>query len=148
MPVETLENMRILSNLETSTDKLLQIVLCGQPELENHLSRKDLRQLRQRIAVRANISPLSRKESLAYIRHRLSKAYSGETDIFTAAALARIVRKAKGNLRVINILCDNALITGTDTREKVSSRTARRSSTREVSEYERWRVAGPSFLLL
>jgi general secretion pathway protein A len=153
MPVETLENLRLLSNLETATDKLLQIVLCGQPELENHLGRNELRQLRQRIAVRAKISPLNLQESLEYIRHRLSKACSGETDLFTAAALARIVRKAKGNPRVINILCDNALITGYGYQEKkVSSRTAREIIVdlegKSSLKYQRWRIAGLSFLLL
>ena len=152
-PVETLENLRLLSNLETTTDKLLQIVLCGQPELEHHLGRKELRQLRQRIAVRARISSLSPQESLEYIRHRLSKALSKETDIFTAAALARIVRKAKGNPRVINILCDNALVTGYGYQEKkVSSRTAREiiadQDGKSSLKYQGWRVAGLSFLLL
>ena len=112
VPVETLENLRMLSNLESSEDKLLQIVLCGQTELESLLDRNELRQLKSRIAVRATISPLSRKESLAYIRHRLSMSSRKESDIFTKAALERIVRKAKGNPRSINILCDNALITG------------------------------------
>ena len=112
MPVETLENLRMLSNLESSEDKLLQIVLCGQTELEPLLDRNELRQLKSRIAVRATISPLRRKESLAYIRHRLSMSSRKESDIFTKAALERIVRKAKGNPRSINILCDNALITG------------------------------------
>ena len=112
VPVETLENLRMLSNLESSEDKLLQIVLCGQTELESLLDRNELRQLKSRIAVRATISPLSRKESLAYIRHRLSMSTRKESDIFTKAALKRIVRKAKGNPRSINILCDNALITG------------------------------------
>jgi general secretion pathway protein A len=125
MPVETLENLRMLSNLESSTDKLLQIVLCGQPELEQLLGRNELRQLKSRIAVRAVISPLSRQESLAYIRHRLSKSSREGTDIFTRAALERIVRTAKGNPRSINILCDNALITGFGSGEKkVSFRTA------------------------
>ncbi len=118
MPVETLENLRMLSNLESSADKLLQIVLCGQPELQQLLGRNELRQLKSRIAVRADISPLSRKESLAYIRHRLSKSSREGSDIFTRAALERIVRKAKGNPRMINILCDNALITGYGSGEK------------------------------
>lgn len=152
MPVETLENMRLLSNLETATDKLLQIVLCGQPELENHLGRKELRQLSQRIAVRASISPLSRKESLEYIRHRLSKAFC-DTEIFTPVALARIVDKAKGIPRVINILCDNALVTGYGYQEKkVSSRTAREIISdferKSSLKYLRWGVACVSFLLL
>ena len=153
MPVETLENLRLLSNLETAADKLLQIVLCGQPELENHLGRKELRQLSQRIAVRATISPLSRKESLEYIRHRISKAICEKTDIFTPAALARIIHKAKGIPRVINILCDNALITGYGYQEKkVSSRTAMEviaDLERKPSlKYQGWRIAGLSFLLL
>jgi len=125
MPVATLENLRMLSNLESSEDKLLQIVLCGQTELESLLDRNELRQLKSRIAVRAAISPLRRKESLAYIRHRLSMSLRKESDIFTKAALERIVRKAKGNPRSINILCDNALITGYGYDEKsVGYRTA------------------------
>ena len=125
MPVETLENLRMLSNLETPADKLLQIVLCGQPELEQLLGRNELRQLKNRIAVRATISPLSRKESLAYFHHRMSKSSKEGSDIFTRVALERIVRKAKGNPRSINILCDNALITGYGSGEKkVSFRTA------------------------
>jgi len=124
MPVETLENLRMLSNLESSADKLLQIVLCGQPELERLLGRNELRQLKSRIAVRATISMLSRQESLAYIHHRLSKSSRKGSDIFTRAALERIIRKAKGNPRSINILCDNALITGFGSGEKkVSFRT-------------------------
>lgn len=125
MPVETLENLRLLSNLETAKDKLLQIVLCGQPELEEHLGRRELRQLKQRIAVHADISLLSHKESLEYIRFRLSKASKRKNDVFSAAALARIVAKANGNPRVINILCDNALITGFGKQEKrISAGTA------------------------
>ena len=124
-PVETLENLRMLSNLESSADKLLQIVLCGQPELERLLGRDELRQLKSRIAVRADIPPLSRKESLAYFRHRMSISSKEGSDIFTRAALERIVRKAKGNPRSINILCDNALITGYGSGEKkVTFRTA------------------------
>jgi general secretion pathway protein A len=124
-PVETLENLRMLSNLESSEDKLLQIVLCGQPELERLLGRNELRQLKSRIAVRADIPPLSRKESLAYFRHRMSISSKDGSGIFTRAALERIVRKAKGNPRAINVLCDNALITGYGSGEtKVTFRTA------------------------
>jgi general secretion pathway protein A len=112
VPMATLENLRMLSNLESSEDKLLQIVLCGQPELERLLGMDELRQLENRIAVRAAIFPMSRKESLAYIRHRLAMSSRKASDIFTKPALERIVRKARGNPRSINILCDNALITG------------------------------------
>jgi general secretion pathway protein A len=124
-PVETLENLRMLSNLESTEDKLLQIVLCGQPELDRLLGRTELRQLKSRIAVRADISPLSRKESLAYIRHRMALSSGEGSDVFTRAALERIVRKANGNPRTINVLCDNALITGYGSGEtKVTFRTA------------------------
>lgn len=112
MPIETLENLRMLSNLETSTDKLIQIVLIGQTEFEKMLNLNDLRQLNQRIAVRATISPLKHEESMAYIQHRLEKTLIKHTPIFTKGALKLIVKQAKGVPRILNILCDNALITG------------------------------------
>ena len=74
MPLDTLENLRILSNLETTKDKLIQIVLCGQIELDYLLNLQQLRQLRQRIVVRAVISPLTSAETVEYIRHRLARA--------------------------------------------------------------------------
>jgi len=115
MPIETLENLRMLSNLETSTDKLVQIILIGQTEFDKMLNRHELRQLKQRIALRATINPLSPAESLAYIKHRLSKAGLKEGQvysIFSRGALQLIIKQAKGIPRMINILCDNALITG------------------------------------
>ncbi|MDR4484714.1 MAG: AAA family ATPase [Nitrospirales bacterium] len=111
MPVDTLEHLRMLSNLETPKDKLIQIVLLGQPELDGLLDRYELRQLRQRIAVRAIIQPLSKPESIEYIRHRLDKAGGEGKKIFTKSALALIVQEAKGIPRRLNILCDNALVT-------------------------------------
>jgi len=118
MPVETLENLRMLSNLETSTDKLIQIVLIGQPEFEEILNRNELRQLKQRIAVTCRILPLSKKESAAYIKHRLMKAGMNGRPIFTRMALKEIIKRAKGSPRVINILCDNALVAGVGYRKK------------------------------
>jgi general secretion pathway protein A len=112
MPVETLENLRMLSNLETSKDKLLQIVLIGQYEFEEILNLYELRQLKQRIVIRSTIVPLSKKESIAYIKHRLDKAAFNGSPVFTRGALKRIVKEAKGIPRILNILCDNALITG------------------------------------
>lgn len=112
MPIETLENLRMLSNLETSRDKLIQIVLVGQPELDALLKRHELRQLRQRIAVRAQIRPLDAAESMAYLRHRLSLVTENPLDVFTPGALRAIVRSSGGAPRVINILADNALIAG------------------------------------
>ena len=112
MPVETLENLRMLSNLETSKDKLIQIVLIGQYEFEEILNLYELRQLKQRIVIRSTIIPLSDKESMAYINHRLEKAAVNGSPVFTRGALKRIVKEAKGIPRYLNILCDNALITG------------------------------------
>lgn len=112
MPVGTLENMRMLSNLETATDKLIQIVLVGQPELDDLLARPELRQLRSRIAIKTRIGPLTAKESVAYIRHRLDRVATDDQPVFTAGAVARIVRQARGIPRLINILADNALING------------------------------------
>ena len=112
MPIETLENLRMLSNLETSKDKLLQIVLIGQVEFEEILNLYKLRQLKQRIVIRSTILPLSEKESTAYIKHRLGKAASNGSPVFTRGALKRIVKEADGVPRNLNILSDNALITG------------------------------------
>lgn len=111
MPVETLENLRMLSNLETTKDKLIQIVFSAQPEFEELLARNELRQLKQRIAVKATILPLTSEESLRYIRHRLAKAAVEEDSIFSLSAMRLIVRQSKGIPRVINMLCDNSLIT-------------------------------------
>ncbi len=109
---ETLEGLRLISNLETSTEKLLQIVLVGQPELAAKLNRYELRQLKQRIAVQAVLSPLTRKESREYLRFRLEKAGGRAEEIFTPRALEKIVRRARGIPRALNILADNALVTG------------------------------------
>ena len=114
MPVETLENLRMLSNLETSKDKLLQIFLIGQTELDSILDRKELRQLRQRIAIRATLRPLTQDQTIRYIQHRLIKAGADENqkNIFTKGAVKRIYKYSGGIPRKVNIACDNALITG------------------------------------
>lgn len=118
MPVDTLEQLRMLSNLETNKDKLLQILLVGQPELRDKLGIPELRQLRQRISIKAVIQPLSRKESLYYIRHRLAQVTLSEDPVFTPGALRKIVKNANGIPRLLNILCDNALIAGFGTKQK------------------------------
>jgi general secretion pathway protein A len=110
MPADTLENLRMLSNLETATEKLIQIVFSAQPEFEKTLNLEELKQLKQRIAVKAVISPLDFDEALLYINHRLKKAAAKDLIIFTPGALKEIVRSAKGIPRVINVLCDNCLI--------------------------------------
>ena len=112
MPVETLEHLRMLSNLETSTQKLIQIVLVGQPEFEDKLNDHALRQLKQRLVIRGTISPLSDAESQDYITYRLAKVVMVDEPIFTKGALRQIIKYAKGTPRVINVLCTNALIQG------------------------------------
>jgi len=108
---ELLEEIRLLSNLETSKSKLLQIVLVGQPELDNILSQPGFRQLRQRINLRFHLPPLSEKETKEYIEKRLRIAGAKEP-IFTEKAIKEIYLKSEGIPRLINILCDNALLNG------------------------------------
>src|SRR5215831_12559591 len=112
MPIETLEHLRMLSNLETSTQKLIQIVLVGQPEFDTKLNAHALRQLKQRLVIRGTISPLSDEESRDYINYRLAKVSMLDEPIFTKGALQAIMKHAKGTPRVINVLCTNALIQG------------------------------------
>jgi general secretion pathway protein A len=112
LPVETLEEIRLLSNLETSTSKLIQIVLFGQPELDEQLDSRALRQLRQRISVRWRLAPLSAAESREYVRHRLRIAAGSSREIFTRAALREIRRRSRGIPRLVNLLADRALLAG------------------------------------
>jgi len=112
LSVEVLENIRLLSNLETTRDKLLQIVLLGQPELEEKLSLHDLRQLNQRITVRYCLDPLSPEETSEYIHHRLVIAGPSSSVRFERSAAKIIHRLSRGVPRVINQLCDRALLAG------------------------------------
>lgn len=109
---EVLEELRLLFNLEPNKCKLLQIVLVGQPELEAKLNSEELRQLRQRIGIRRQIRPLTEVESKHYMNHRLIKVGSSMDKIFTKEAVSLICRYAEGIPRTINVLCDNALLTG------------------------------------
>jgi general secretion pathway protein A len=109
LSAEVLEQVRLLTNLETPTQKLLQIILIGQPELRELLDRTDLRQLAQRITGRYHLEPLSREETRGYIRHRLRVA-GAAGEIFTASALTEVHRLAAGIPRVINVTCDRALL--------------------------------------
>ena len=128
LATDVLEQVRLLTNLETSTQKLLQIILIGQPELRELLARNELRQLAQRITGRFHLDPLSRSEAAAYVRHRLRVAGS-TSDIFTAAALREIYRLSGGVPRVINVICDRALLGAyTQDRHHVSAAIVRRAS--------------------
>src|ERR1700736_3812949 len=109
LSAEVLEQVRLLTNLETPTQKLLQIILIGQPELRDLLDRTDLRQLAQRITGRYHLEPLSPEETRGYIRHRLRVA-GAAVEIFTPAALAEVHRLSTGIPRVINVTCDRALL--------------------------------------
>ena len=109
LPVETLEELRILSNLETDKEKLLQIILLGQPELENKLNSEDLRQLKQRITVISRLKNLTKDEMIDYINYRLAKA-GNSTIRITNSAYREIFRYTKGNLRQINQIMERALM--------------------------------------
>jgi general secretion pathway protein A len=109
LSLDVLEQVRLLTNLETSTTKLLQIILIGQPELRQLLEKPELRQLNQRITARYHLTSLSYPETQAYIKHRL-KVSGGSTDIFSPRAIKKIHRLANGIPRLINILCDRALL--------------------------------------
>ncbi len=112
LSAEVLEQVRLISNLETDTEKLIQIVLLGQSELRELLSRRDLRQLAQRVTARYHLDGLSREETEEYIRHRLAVA-GGEGKVrLTLAALNRVHELAHGIPRVINLVCDRSLLAG------------------------------------
>jgi len=106
---EVLEQLRLLTNLETSERKLLQIVLLGQPELKTMLERSDLRQLAQRITARYHLHPLSRQETCGYIRHRLAVGGCSRP-VFTSRAMKQIYKLSHGTPRLINLLCDRAML--------------------------------------
>ena len=107
-----LEEVRMLSNLETETEKLIQIILMGQPELKAKLWLKGLTQLRQRVTLHYHLAPLNEFETVAYISHRLQVAGANGTPIFASDALPRIFEHTQGVPRLINGLCDRALLTG------------------------------------
>ena len=108
---QVLEEIRLLTNLETSTEKLLQIVLSGQPELEQKLNQPQLRQLRQRITLRCKTYPLTIEEAHGYVTHRLQVAGAAEAhSFFSDEAVERIHFYSRGIPRVINLLCEHALI--------------------------------------
>jgi len=107
---EVLEQIRLLSNLETETDKLIQIILVGQPELDEMLNRSELRQLRQRITVSYRLEVMPGEDALRYIQHRLSVAGQSRQDLFTPDALKLILKRSGGNPRLTNVLCDRCLL--------------------------------------
>ena len=108
---ESLEGLRLLSNFETDNEKLLQIVMMGQPEFKTKLNQPNLRQLKQRIALQFEIAPLMNEEVGAYINFRLQSAGYARQDLFHPEAIRKIAAYSKGIPRLINVICDNALVT-------------------------------------
>ncbi len=106
------EEVRLLTNLETPKSKLLQVILMGQPELDKILADQRFRQLRQRISVRYYLKPLNRKETKEYIEKRLKVAGARDVNLFDEGAVREVHRRSNGIPRLINVLCDNALVTG------------------------------------
>lgn len=112
LPDDLLEEIRLLSNLETSTTKLLNVVLAGQPELGTRLNQPSLRQLKQRISLRCELRAFDVRETAAYLAGRLRIAGGSPVEIFTREAVTLIFQASAGIPRVINVICENALISG------------------------------------
>ena len=117
LPTEVLENVRLLSNFETTRDKLLQILLVGQPELSSRLNASELRQIKQRVALRHHLNPLNISECRGYIARRLEIA-GGDISLLTPEAAGAVHSYSGGIPRLINILCDNGLLTAYALRKK------------------------------
>lgn len=152
LSLDVLEQVRLLTNLETSSQKLLQIILIGQPELLDKLARPELRQLNQRITARYHLNALSRAELGAYVSHRLAVGGS-EAPLFTRAALWRLHRLTGGVPRMVNIICDRALLGAfVERRGKVDwgvlGRAAREVRGQQAMPAPRWRLALLSLALL
>lgn len=114
-----LEEIRLLTNLETAKNKLLQVILIGQPELNDILEDPKFRQLKQRVSLRYHIQPLNKEDAQRYIKRRLRLAGAYDHNIFTSKAIKEIYRYTQGIPRLINIVCDNALLIGYSTDNKI-----------------------------
>ena len=112
LPDALLEEIRLLANVETGSDKLLQIVLTGQPELAGRLNQVSLRQLKQRIALRCVLNPLDKTETGAYIAARIWIASASDLTLFTEEAIDVIYEASQGIPRTISVICDNSLVAG------------------------------------
>jgi general secretion pathway protein A len=149
-----LEQIRLISNLETDREKLIQIVLSGQPELGQILERKEMRQLSQRITVRYHLQPMDFQDTVDYIKHRLEVAGRRGGFIFSGKSLRRIYRYSRGIPRLINVICDRALLAGyTKDKEKINSRVAAagiKDMRRNTASYTRRRrlVLIPMFVIV
>jgi general secretion pathway protein A len=142
---EVLEQIRLISNLETDTEKLLQIVLIGQSELNDLLARRDLRQLAQRITARYHLEPMSRSETEHYVSHRLVVAGGEGKLAFTPGALGAVHAFSRGIPRLVNLVCDRALLAGFVAGSRVIDRGMVRRAARELSPPSPART-GPAWL--
>lgn len=112
LPLELLEEIRLLANIETDTEKLLSVIIAGQPELAERLNGRELRQLKQRVALRCELRPLTRIETEAYVAARIRTAGGVGAKVFTREAVGLLCEAAQGLPRTINVLADNALLGG------------------------------------
>jgi general secretion pathway protein A len=112
LPHDLLEEIRLLANFETATEKLLPVVLAGQPELAARLENDELRQLKQRVALRCDLAALNIRETAAYIAGRVAIAGGDSARVFTRDAVQTIYERSRGIPRTISVICDNALLTG------------------------------------
>jgi general secretion pathway protein A len=140
---QVLEQVRLLTNLETPREKLLQIILIGQPELLNLLQRPELRQLAQRITARYHLTPLSREETRAYIRHRMAVS-DARDEVFTEGAIRRVYALSAGVPRLINVICDRALLGAyAMDRRSVDSATVQKAAIEALGRPVRERLVRP-----
>lgn len=112
LPMELLEEIRLLANIETDSEKLLSVILAGQPELADRLNEQSLRQLKQRVALRCELRPLTAQETAAYLAGRIKAAGGVGAHVFTREAVTRIHELSTGIPRTISVIADNALLTG------------------------------------
>ena len=118
---EVLEEIRLLGNLENRQGKLLQIILAGQPELDRKLDATNLRQLKQRIVLRCSLHPLSPEEVAAYVEARLARAGMPNQQVFSPELLEEIYKRSRGIPRLVNLLCDNLLVTAFAMEQKTAN---------------------------
>tara|TARA_B100000029_G_scaffold516588_1_gene631495 strand:+ start:3435 stop:4412 length:978 start_codon:yes stop_codon:yes gene_type:complete len=142
---DVLEQVRLLTNLETPKQKLLQIILIGQPELRDLLSRKDMRQLAQRVTGRYHLEPLSKEDTGKYIKHRMQVA-GASNGIFLPAAIREIYKWSKGVPRLINVVADRALLAGySEDKKNIDKKLVRRAAAEVYGNYSvprwRWKLA-------
>ena len=145
LSADVLEQVRLLTNLETSTQKLLQIVLIGQPELRSLLAREDMRQLSQRVTARYHLDPISREEAGAYIKHRLQICGTTQT-IFSKRSVDKIQQLSGGIPRLINVLCDRSMLGAyVEGKTLVDPKVVKKAAREVLAEVEHTKEEGGGF---